>query len=201
MDRHGLAFNLGRRLRELEDLVHHLILDLAVLLHVHVRDLAVFDEIEGRDMATEARRRHGVEAAQQTVRLVDVDVALDVERHLVGDAIWLGRHQQADRDVLGLEHLGETDRAGAAHRVADQHDQRRVKAIVGDRVLGDLRTHDGLVDRRLESGLLDAVGEIVRPAREDHAGKAAKQIGARFHRGAGIAGRSLIRRAPREPAR
>ena len=87
--------------------------------------------------------------------------------------------------------------------MADQNDRRRVAAVVGDRVLGDLRTHHGLVDRRLEAGMFDSVGQIVRPAREDLAGKAAKQIGAQFRWcvRTSITRGGRIKRAPQEPAR
>ena len=79
------AIASGADLDELDDLGDHLLLDAIGLLDVDVHDLAVVGEVDAGVVAVKATAADHVAAAHHVPRLVDVDVALDIGRHGVGD--------------------------------------------------------------------------------------------------------------------
>ena len=131
----------------------------------------------------------------------DVDVALDIRRHVFGDAARIVGDEEVHRNVGGVERLGEGQGGIAPHRMADQDDGLRVAAIVADRLIGDRPPHQIGVDARRDTGALDAIRELVHAARIDEAGDAAEQIGAAARRNVDFLGGRRRRHAGASPYR
>ena len=205
--RHEIAqrhrIGLGLRRLDPRQLRHHLddlSVDVVRLLDVDVRDAAVLLQIVARIMATKARHRHHVAAAEHAVGEEDVDEALDIERHVVGRMRGVDGDDEADRDVLLGRHLGDDDRAQAAHGVADQHDRRRALLVAGDGAIADPSADGEFVDVGREAGLRQLLAEPVHAGREDRPHGAAEQVDLRRRQRLGRRAEVAARQPGPQPA-
>ena len=62
--------------------------------------------------------------------------------------------------------------------MADQDDRSRVVAIIADCLLGNKPANRELVDISFDTGLFDAFGQTVHPARKDRTERATEQVDA-----------------------
>src|ERR1700728_5179803 len=123
MERYRLALGIGRRLRKLRDLGGQLLLDAIGLFDIDMNDFGVVLEIVARIIAVEARALHDIAAAHAIGRLVDVYIALDIRRHIVGDAGRIVGDEPADGDAGLVEHFGKVQDAVAAHGTPNEYDR------------------------------------------------------------------------------
>src|SRR5229473_630608 len=176
--RHGLAFGLRGGRAKLYDLADDLLVDQVHLVDIDVRHVLLLRQVEAGLVALIALCRLDVAAAQNAFRQEDIDVALDIERHVGRDVSWIDRDNQAYRDVFGLQHFGEYQRTISAHRVPDQDDRSGILAILANRRIGDQTADREFVDVRRDTGVFDLFGQTVHPARKDRTKSATEQVGA-----------------------
>src|SRR5215831_8816813 len=176
--RDRVALGAGRGCGEPGDLADELLLDALGLFDINVNDFTVIFQIEARVMAMEVGALHDIAAAHDVRRLIDIDVALDVWRHIICDASRIVGYKQAHRDIFGIERAGKRQRRITAHGMANERDWGRIASIILDRLIRSAAPGQiGLYACR-DRGLADALGKAVHAARIDQAGDAAEQIGA-----------------------
>ena len=105
----------GGRRRELHDLADDLLVQVFRLLDIDVNDLVVILEIDAGVMAMETTAGRNVAAAHDVAGLIEVDVALDVRGHIIGDPCRIIGDEKAHWNFFAVQHFGEGDRGIATH--------------------------------------------------------------------------------------
>jgi hypothetical protein len=101
--RHGLIPSTNGCRGELSDLAYQLLQDPIKLLYIDVDDFAVVFEVKTSVVTMEVVALYDVVAAQDAVGLVEVDIALDVRRHIIGEARGIIGNEQIHRHIRGVE--------------------------------------------------------------------------------------------------
>ena len=65
-----------------------------------------------------------------------------------------------------------------SHRVADEGDRSRIVAVIANGLRGNELANRELVDISLDTGLFEAFGQTIHPARKDRTERATEQVGA-----------------------
>ena len=184
--RHRLALGLRGGRRDLDDRVDQLLMDGIHLVDIDVGDLLVPREVEACVVPLIALLRDHIAAAQNAVRKENVDIALDVERHLRTGVSRVDGDDEAHRDVFLAQNVRERQGAEPAHRVADQDDRSRILAVIDNGLRGNQPANRELVDIGLDAGLFELIGQLIHPARKDRTERTAEQIDAPSRRRRGF---------------
>src|SRR5207244_11653910 len=102
-----------------------------------VGDFLVLLQIEARVVTLVTLLRHHIAAAQYAVGQEDVDVALDVQRHLRACVSRINGNHQAYRNVFGLQDPGERQGTKSSHRMTDQDDRSGIVTVTEDSLIRD----------------------------------------------------------------
>ena len=178
--RHRLSLGWQRRGRKLHNCRHQLLVDGIHLVDVDVADFLVLLQIEARVETFVTRLRNHIAAAQYAVGQEDVDVALDVQRHLRACVSRINGDHQACLDVFGLQYPGERQGTKSAHRMTDQDDRSGIVTVIADSLIRDQPANGEFVDVSPDAGFFEALGQAVHPARKDRPECAAEQVDARL---------------------
>jgi hypothetical protein len=111
--------------------------------------------------------RHHIATAQYAVGQKNVDVTLNIQRHLWACLSWIYSDDQTYRDVFGLQYPREGQGTKSTHRMTDQSDRSRIVEEIADRPVGDNPANCEFVDISPDIGFFETLGQAVHPARKD----------------------------------
>ena len=159
------------------DLAGQYLLNVRELVDIDVDDFGAVLEVEAGVVTMEAVARREVAAAEEIGGLVEVDIAPDIGRHIVGGAVGIVGDEQAHRHMRGPERFGEFHCGVAADGMADNGDRLGVAAVIVDRLIGDTAPIEVGADVGRNAAAADALCQFVH-APIDQADQATEQIGA-----------------------